>query len=94
MLELRQRAIEYGIRRPIPHRVYAVLLFGFPSDKFYTKQLKENRTLGDCSNLAQVVEDALQKSGIIEDDFFIIPYHYDRVPSDKYCVSIELWDQR
>ncbi len=90
LLQLRTRAREAGIAQPIGHRVHTVLLFGFPHDRFYTKQLRESRTLGDCSNLSQIVEDALQKAGIIENDCFLAPLFVDRIPTDKTCVYIKL----
>ncbi len=88
--ELRARALDHGIDEPIKSRVSCVLVFGFPPDRFYTKRLTENKRLGDCSNLSQLVEDCLQKAGIIEDDFYLAPITVDRVCTDKMCVFIEL----
>lgn len=88
--ELRARARQVGLSEPIKSRVHTVLLFGFPHDQFYTKKLRESRTLGDCSNLAQIVEDALQKAGIIENDCLLAPLYVDRIVTDNLQVHIEL----
>lgn len=95
LLELRSRANAHGLIGPIKGRMLAMLVFGFKN--FYTKQGLENRKLGDCSNLVQIVEDQLQKAEIIEDDFFLAPLVIDRVPTEENQVHIELWivnDQR
>lgn len=92
--ELQKRARTLGICKPFDHRLRAVLLFGFPRTKFFTKRGLENQKLGDCSNLAQIVEDALQKSGIIKDDCFLAPIYVDRIPGERYEVHIQLWDER
>lgn len=90
MLGLRARARELR-HQPIKTRVLCLLQFGYPVKDFYTTDGKEKLTLGDLSNLAQVVEDALETAGIVENDFYLIPYHYDRVPTEDFCVNIELW---
>lgn len=91
LLQLQARARAYGIVEPIKHRVRCLLLFGFPPDKFYTKRLTENKNIGDCTNLAQAVEDCLQEACIIENDFYLSPIIIDRVCSDTTQVHIELW---
>ncbi|MBA3756272.1 MAG: RusA family crossover junction endodeoxyribonuclease, partial [Nitrosomonas sp.] len=88
--ELRERAAQHGILKPLSHRLHALFIFGFPPEHFYTKRLTENRRLGDCSNLSQIVEDSLQKAGIIADDFYLCPITIDRVCSDKMMVFIQL----
>lgn len=88
---LQSRAREYGLTEPIKHRVYCVLLFGFPEAQFYTKRLTENRNNGDCTNLAQAVEDCLQKAGVIENDFLLAPVYIDRVVAPETQVQIELY---
>lgn len=88
--ELRSRARAAGISEPLKDRMHTVLLFGFPADQFYTRKLKESRTLGDCSNLAQIVEDALEKSGIVENDCLLAPLYVDRIVTKTLQVQIEL----
>lgn len=94
--ELSSRARDAGLAHPFTGRLSAVLLFGFPPKKFYTrdkltKQLRESKTLGDCSNLAQAIEDALQRANIIENDFQLAPIFVDRVCTNDIQVTIELY---
>ncbi len=93
LLQLRQRAIDDGITEPLKGRMRGLFLFGFPREKFYTSDLKESQNMGDCSNLVQIVEDCLQKAGIIENDFWLAPITIDRVVSKTMCVHIELYSQ-
>lgn len=91
LFHLRKRALEYGLDKPINHRVRCLLFFGFPHNQFYTKRLTENKNNGDCTNLAQAVEDCLQAAGIIDNDFLLAPITIDRVITDHPQVTIELW---
>ena len=94
LLQLQSRARAYGIVEPIRTRVRCLLFFGFPPDVFYTsksKRLVERKTLGDCTNLAQGVEDLLEKSGIVENDRLLAPITIDRVCTETHQVIIELY---
>ncbi len=89
--ELRSRARDHGLNKPIATRLRAVFSFGFPPYLFYTKKLVESKRLGDCTNLAEIVQDSLQKAGIIENDSLLAPVTIDRVCADNHVVWIELW---
>lgn|SRR3990167_4136696 len=90
--ELRHRAITLGIHEPIRARVRALFLFGFPPNVYFTKQLKESKRLGDCTNLAEIVQDSLQKANIIENDSLLAPITIDRVCTEKTQITIELYE--
>lgn len=90
--ELRSRANAFGLFQPISTRLRCVLHFGFPPNVYYTAKLKESRRTGDCSNLSQIVEDALQKSGIIVNDWQLAPITIDRVCTPTTQVHIELYE--
>ena len=89
--ELRSRARDHGIDQPIPTRVRCLLSFGFPPDVFYTKKLSESKRMGDCTNLAEIVQDSMQKAGVIENDCQLAPITIDRFCASKHVIWIELW---
>ena len=91
VLCLRRRAIDNGLRAPVSTRVRAVLTFGFDRKTYYTKSGIESKRLADCTNLAELVQDALEKAGIIENDRLLNPITIERVVAEKTQVSIELW---
>lgn len=45
--------------------------FSFPKSVYYTKKNEISKRLPDMSNLYQAPEDALQKAGILENDYLI-----------------------
>lgn len=93
--ELRRRADAIGLHKPIEARLRCMLWIGFAPHVYYTKKLTENRKLGDCTNLAQIVEDALQSAGVIKNDWQLAPITIDRVCTDKNQYTVELYaDQK
>lgn len=69
------------------------LIFYYPNTIYFTKKGERSKTIGDLSNLYQMVEDSLQKSGIICNDTQICSHDGSRrVSSDgtEYYLEIEL----
>lgn len=81
VLHLQSRARELGINQP----------FGFPLCVLWELQLASywtkgkpkrlNRKAGDLTNLIQGCEDALTRSGVIEDDSLIVRMYAKKIPS-------------
>lgn len=92
--ELRHRAITSGLQQPLTGRLRALLWFYFPKNVFYTAKGVESKRLGDCTNLSQIYEDALQSAGVIKNDSQLAPIELDRKPSDDntHKVLIELYE--
>jgi len=79
---------------PIATYVQAKMTFMFPKEKFYTKKGSRNKKLPDLSNLYQLVEDCMQKAGVIFDDHLIDNHDGSRrIPSTcgQYFLKIELF---
>jgi len=73
--------------------VNAKFIFHYPKTVYYTKKGERNKKVGDLSNLIQLPEDCLQKSGIIQNDVQI--YSLDGscrkpIDSNNYFLEIEL----
>lgn len=92
LLFLRQRAIDMGLQKPISGRLFGVFQFYFPRDVFFTASLTESKRMGDCSNIVQAVEDALQKAEIIEDDFQLGKITVERLCGQSHAVKIDLYE--
>lgn len=92
MLALRLQANNIGfdiIKTP----VRAMFLFYFPRDRFFTQKGEISRNLPDLSNLVQGPEDALEGSGIIENDTLIHSLDGSRrLPGDCYELRIQLYN--
>lgn len=74
--------------------VIAEFIFVYPKTKYFTKAGHRNKKLGDLSNLYQLVEDSLQKAGIIFDDGQIVNHgdsrrDYHNGPNP--CLAISLF---
>lgn len=54
--------------KTITNLISVSFIFIFPASKFYTKRGIRSKNLADISNLYELPQDALQKSGIIEND--------------------------
>jgi Holliday junction resolvase RusA-like endonuclease len=68
-------------------------IFYIPSSVFWTKKKERNKKIGDLENLLSLVQDCLQKSGIIKDDTLICSLDGSRrMPIDgtEYFLEIEL----
>jgi Holliday junction resolvase RusA-like endonuclease len=75
----------------ITHKVHVCMKFYFPKTKFYTKKGEQNKKLADLSNLYQAVEDALQSSGVIENDNLIESHDGSRrLPIDDTSHWLEI----
>lgn len=63
--------IIYNSNKIVDPFINAKFTFYFPKDVFYTKKGKVNKRLNDLSNLYELPQDALQKAGVISDDWLI-----------------------
>lgn len=80
---------------PITTDVSAKITFYFPTKRFFTKEGKRNKKLPDISNLYELVQDCLQKAGVLFDDNQIDNHDGSRRkpwPSERYAVAIELFE--
>ena len=78
---------------PIKKYINAKFTFVFTEEKFYTKKSVINKALPDMSNLYQIVEDCLQKAGVIYNDHFIASHDGSRRCSgNETKLIIELQD--
>lgn len=69
------------------------MVFYFPKDAFYTKKGLINKKLPDLSNLYELPQDALQRAGVIENDWQIVGHDGStRAVSfdEKYYLEIEI----
>lgn len=78
---------------PITQDVSAKMTFFFHEKKFFTKKGARNKKLPDISNLYQLVEDCLQKAGVLFDDNLIDNHDGSRrLPHpDRNYLEIELF---
>lgn len=83
--------LKYKTKAPIKDYINCKLTFIFPHKVFYTQKGDVNKKLPDLSNLYQIVEDELQKVGIIENDHLIASHDGSRrLPGDSFKLIIEL----
>lgn len=79
------------IESPITDRVWMMVHFHFPQNVFFTKKGPISQKLPDLSNLYEIVQDCLQKSGVIANDSLIDSHDGSRrIPGDKYKIEIFL----
>jgi len=74
--------------------VVAEFCFSYPKEIYYTKKGVKSNKVADMSNLYQLPEDCLQRSGILENDSLIENHGNSlRVPSinDKYYLIIRIF---
>lgn len=69
--------------------------FVFPHSVFYTKKNERSRRIADMSNLYQVVEDALESSGVLESDNLIESHDGSRrlsgpVGEERFWLQVEI----
>ncbi len=58
-------------KSPINYPVIMCAIFHFNEKTYYTKKGNINKKLPDLDNLYGLVQDCLQKAGVIENDFYI-----------------------
>lgn len=80
---------------PIKSYVNMKCEFIFPHSYFYTKKNERSRRVADISNLYQLVEDALESSGVLESDNLIESHDGSRrspgpVGEERSWLRIEL----
>lgn len=86
--------IKQRIDDPIACDLRVVFKFYFPKSVYFTKDGKRSRKLPDLSNLYQLPEDVLQRTGIILNDTQIESHDGSRrAPIDcvEYWLEIELF---
>jgi Holliday junction resolvase RusA-like endonuclease len=89
---IREKKLQ-NVNLPICQYVQAKLTFFFPKKRYYAKSTGAmNRKIPDISNLYQLVEDSMQKAGILFDDHFIDNHDGSRrMPHpDRHYLEIEL----
>ena len=80
----------------IDFEVEAHFYFYFPKDKYFTKpkskkdKLKPSLNNGDKSNLAQLIEDELQKAKVITNDSLLNPIFIEKLPTDHDTFYVEV----
>lgn len=76
---------------PIKVPMNAKILFIFSRQEYFTKKMVRSKTLGDLSNLYEVVQDALEKAGIIENDRLIYSHDGSQImfgPTTKLVIEL------
>jgi Holliday junction resolvase RusA-like endonuclease len=79
---------------PITSDIFVRILFFYPKTVYFTKDGRRSNRVGDISNLYQIVEDALQKAGVISNDSNIIGHDGSRrypLDSKEYSLSVEIF---
>lgn len=87
------------LRRPtfrtITCPIWAVFLFHFPRNVYYTKQGQISQRLPDLSNLYELPQDTLQAAGVIENDHLICAHDLSRrLPSDYWGLEVFLFEYK
>jgi len=93
VLELRRRTADIGFGEPLTNSLWAMFLFFYPKDRFFTRDGKLSRKLPDLSNLYELPQDALQKAGVIKNDNLIRSHDLSRIlpsPDENHYVEIFL----
>lgn len=73
--------------------VHIKMIFTFENGSFFTKKGERNKRLPDLSNLYQIVEDSLQKAGVIANDHLIESHDGSRrVAGDKTTLEVVIYD--
>jgi len=81
--------------KKIESYVNAKMVFVFPHSLFYTKKNERSRRIADLSNLYQVVEDALEASGVLGSDNLIESHDGSRrlsgpVGEERFWLQVEI----
>jgi Holliday junction resolvase RusA-like endonuclease len=77
--EMRSAALKANIMQPISFDVWCVFLFHYPRHEYFTKIGARKKTLGDLSNHYQIIEDCLEKAGILDNDNLIQAHDWSRI---------------
>lgn len=90
-LHLKSEANRQNILKPIDCKIWAIFLFHFSNDSYFTKQGKMSKYVPDLSNLYELPQDILTKALIIEDDRLIESHDLSRrLPGDETKLEIFL----
>lgn len=85
---LRQKGFEV-IARPM----WCVFLFYFPQADYFTKKGVLSGRMPDLSNLYELPQDALQKSGVIKNDNLICSHDLSRrLPGEEYALETFIFE--
>lgn len=87
------KLVSLNKRVGIDFDVNVKMIFYYPKAIYYAKAGHRSARVGDLSNLYQIVEDSLQKAGIIKNDSFICSHDGScRIPidGDKFRLELEI----
>lgn len=91
MARLHIEKIKQKIDQPIDCDLNATFKFYFPKSVYFTKKGPRSKTLSDLSNLYELPQDCLQKSGIILNDTLICSHDGSRrLPIDGPDYYLEI----
>lgn len=87
--------IKHNIIHPFNETLELRVTLNFPETRFYKKTKKNepqvmNKTIGDNSNLSQIIEDCLEKVGIVENDVLFNPVIITKKPHSLDLHSVEI----
>jgi len=91
-LRFRSEANRAGLYSPITGNIWAVFLFRFEKNWFYTKTGAERENIADLSNLIELPQDCLQEAGVIKNDSRIVSLDLSRrLPADDYSLEVYIF---
>lgn len=74
---------------PIADDVWLMALFHICKKDYYTQKGVRKKTLGDLSNMYQIVEDCLQTARVIENDSLIQAHDWSRIlPAEETALEV------
>lgn len=85
------------LRRPqfqtINKLLWAVFIFHFPADVYFTKKGDLSNRLPDLSNLYELPQDCLESAQVIANDRLICSHDLSRrLPGDRYGLEVFLFE--
>jgi len=90
LYKLRQQKVNLNIDTLVCP-LSATFIFYFPKNKFFTAKGTVNKNIPDLSNLYELPQDCLTKSGVIFDDGQIFSHDFSRrLPHDKDVYEVEI----
>lgn len=91
--EFRSAARHMKEFKTIDQPCWAMMLFYFDHDEFFTKKGTVSRNIGDLSNLYELPQDCLKTAGIITDDSIIFSHDLSRrIPWHETALELLLFE--
>lgn len=91
-MAFRSQANQQDVKTPIDYPVWLIMHFYFPKEKYFTKESKykiRSQKVPDLSNMYEIVQDALQASGVILNDNLVESHDYSRrLVGDKTLLEV------